>query len=239
MSVSKSYSWIGLMIGNSRLHWAKFEGNTLQQTWDSQHSKIDFSLIENLPLYIASVVSSQTKVWENYPKVKIINLEDVPINGLYPTLGIDRALAILGASNSYKFPCLVIDAGTALTFTGVDNNYTLIGGAILPGLGLQLQTLATKTAGLPHVKLPEVLPPRWAKSTPEAIKSGVIYTILAGVKDFIEDWGTQFPQSEILLTGGDGQLLWNYLHNQFPNIAQKVKVDPYLIFWGMRELLPR
>jgi len=44
-----------------------------------------------------------------------------------------RALAVLGAGKKYGFPCLVIDAGTALTFTGVDRDKKLVGGAIDPG----------------------------------------------------------------------------------------------------------
>ena len=47
------------------------------------------------------------------------------------------------------FPMLVIDAGTALTFTGADANQCLVGGAILPGLRLQLASLGQKTGQLP------------------------------------------------------------------------------------------
>ena len=35
-------------------------------------------------------------------------------------MGIDRALAGFGAGKQFGFPCLVIDAGTALTFTAID-----------------------------------------------------------------------------------------------------------------------
>lgn len=48
---------------------------------------------------------------------------------------------------------LVIDAGTALTFTAADADQRLVGGAILPGLGLQRSSLAQKTATLPRVEL--------------------------------------------------------------------------------------
>ncbi|WP_013323489.1 pantothenate kinase [Gloeothece verrucosa] len=245
-----SKDWLGLMIGNSRLHWAFFSGNTLQQTWDSEHhstpvvegklpqaifpADLGFLVRENIPLYIASVVPSQARLWQEYSPAKIITLEEIPLKKLYPTLGIDRALAAIGAGITYGFPCLVIDAGTALTFTAVDSDHALMGGAILPGLGLQLQTLARKTAALPDVSLPELLPPRWALNTPEAIKSGVIYTLMAGVKDFIEHWWTQFPSAVVVVTGGDSQSLWTYLQTQTPEIAQAIKVHGELIFWGMR-----
>ncbi|OKH22169.1 pantothenate kinase [Hydrococcus rivularis NIES-593] len=249
---SKQFDWLGLIIGNSRLHWAWFQGEKLSQCWDSEHlsdnvvneeflkktlPSFERDRICDLPIYIASVVPSQTALWRAYPNVKLITLERIPLKGIYPTMGIDRALAVWGAGTTLGFPCLVIDAGTALTFTGANSNRVLVGGAILPGLRLQWQSLATKTAALPEVKFPERLPNRWTLNTSDAIQSGVIYTILAGIRDFIEDWLEQFPNSQIALTGGDAKILLSYLQIQFPNLVQAVKLDFNLIFWGMRSLV--
>jgi type III pantothenate kinase len=41
--------------------------------------------------------------------------------GLYSTMGCDRALAAYGAGEKYGYPTLVIDGGTALTLTGDDS----------------------------------------------------------------------------------------------------------------------
>ncbi len=186
-----------------------------------------------LPLYLASVVPSQTKLWLAYPDVHLITLDQIPLQGAYSTLGIDRALALWGAEEAWGFPSLVIDAGTALTFTGADANCRLVGGAILPGLGLQLQSLAQKTA-IPLVEAPISLPQRWAVNTPEAIQSGVIYTIIAGMRAFIAAWWQEFPDSCITLTGGDRTLLLAYLQSHFPEVGSRVITEPDLIFWGMR-----
>jgi len=252
------------MIGNSRLHWAWFNDSTIQEAWDTDHLPVALveSLIQSwasgvmpkeilppslislpssdsrwqMSLYIASVVPAQTKLWQSYPAAKVITLDDLPLKEVYPTLGIDRALAVLGAGAVYGYPILVIDAGTALTFTGADADCRLIGGAILPGLRLQLQSLAQTTAALPETQLPIQLPPRWAMQTNVAIESGVIYTILAGIRDFIEDWRCQFRDSKIAITGGDAAVLLNYLRVQFPEVASQIVVDSNLIFWGMRSL---
>lgn len=187
-----------------------------------------------LPLVLASVVPQQTAIWQSYPDVRIITLDQLPIGGLYPTLGIDRALAVLGAGNQFGWPVLLIDAGTALTFTGADVNRYLVGGAILPGLGLQLLSLGKKTAALPLISLPENLPHRWAKDTAGAIQSGVVYATVAGVRDFIEDWRCLFPDSKIALTGGDRTLLLKYLTAAFPQTASSDLIDaPEAIFWGI------
>jgi type III pantothenate kinase len=248
------------MIGNSRVHWALFIDKTLYSTGDTFH--LSPSIIQQLaecptldnwltaislptnlaiipddpiPLILASVVPSQTELWQIYPHLRLITLEDIPLGGMYPTLGIDRALAVWGAGITRGFPTLVIDAGTALTFTGADNHQSLVGGAILPGLGLQFTSLGQKTGQLPLLETSSItsLPPRFAMNTSAAIESGVIYTLLSGIKDFIAAWWELFPQSQIMITGGDSNLLKNYLQQQFPDIGSQLIVDNNLIFHGI------
>ncbi len=250
--------WLALAIGNSRLHWALFKNEELCFSWDTDYWTANFIqllasswedlLLENLlpqhiltedvvhpiPLYLVSVVPSQTELWQTYPKVEVITLDSVPLKNIYPTLGSDRALALWGAKETWGMPVLVIDAGTALTFTGCDVNFALVGGAILPGLRLQFLALSQKTANLPLIKLPQQLPPRFATNTTQAIQSGIIYALTAGVQNFIEAWWQSYPHSQVILTGGDRDILLNYLNSQCPIVAEKIKGDRNLIFWGMQ-----
>ncbi|WP_138499574.1 pantothenate kinase [Nostoc sp. PA-18-2419] len=265
--------WLALEIGNSRLHWALFRGETLDCAWDSdylpkslvyqltQSQTLDDLLIVILPtqdaigeqtktnistsvsslppLLLASVVPNQTAIWRTYPNVRVLTLDEIPLQGMYPTFGIDRALALWGAGKTWGFPMLVIDAGTTLTFTAADANQCLVGGAILPGLGLQFATLGKQTGQLPLVEIPNFafLPSRFALKTTEAIQSGVIYTFIAGIKDFIQAWWKLFPNGQITVKGGDRNLLINYLQALYPDIAAHLIVETNLIFWGMREIL--
>ncbi|WP_373462093.1 pantothenate kinase [Calothrix sp. FACHB-1219] len=247
--------WLALEIGNTRLHWALFIGAKLDCTWDTEylpelfiqqlaqsHTLADIppeiSFPAPCPLTIASVVPSQTALWQTYPHVRVITLEQIPLKNIYPTLGIDRALALWGAGKTWGFPMLVIDAGTALTFTAADANHCLLGGAILPGLGLQFATLGQKTGQLPLIETESLasLPPRFALNTQEAIQSGVIYTLLAGIKDFIEAWWQLYPEGKIAIKGGDRTLLFNYLQVLYPAIASRLTVEPNLTFWGIAAL---
>ena len=259
--------WLALEIGNSRLHWGLFTGTTLSHTWDTDHvaesltqklcqcetlddlpPEIFPSHVRNQqivpdktphpPIFLASVLPRQTAIWQNHPHVRVLTLEQIPLLNMYPTLGIDRALALWGAGKSLGFPMLVIDAGTAITFTGADTKHYLIGGAILPGLGLQFTTLRQKTGQLPQVQTEiTCLPPRFALNTAEAIQSGIIYTLLAGIKDFCLSWWQLFPDAKILIKGGDHALVLKYLQFQFPEIAARLIVQPNVIFWGMREVV--
>ena len=242
---------IGLSIGNSRYHWAWFLNTKLQSSWDTEYLTIDQcsqsfpidlqSIIKTdqlnlkiIPIYLISVVSNQTEIWQQLAQVDQITLADIPLLNMYPTLGIDRALTAFGAGKIYGYPVLVIDGGTALTITGIDQNRCFVGGAILPGLRLQIHSLATGTAALPSVELPRQLPPRWSDNTPGSISSGILHTVSAGISDFIRDWQQLYPQSQIIFAGGDGTALINYLQ---ADLSSKVKLDRDLLFHGLSAIL--
>jgi type III pantothenate kinase len=262
--------WLGLNIGNSRLHWAWIIGSRVQYAWEASHlsgkntdgnstqlSSLLVAFGPDLPhplrdylqqlssqpaltwpdLWIVSVVPEQTTYFHDYPQAKILTLAEIPLKATYLTLGVDRALAVWAAGETYGWPILVIDAGTALTVSGADKNCCFVGGAILPGLGLQLRSLAQFTANLPEMKLPSQLPSRWARETSEAIQSGVVYTVLAGVQGFIQQWQQEYPSSAVVITGGDGQTLLSYLQAT-PTIAGPTQLvaAPQLIFEGLARL---
>ena len=229
--------WLALMVGNSRWHWGHFQDKELVSAWDSSSSLSsppgDLSQkLCSYPLVAASVVPAQLKLFKDIHPV-ILKTKDVPLSNTYPTLGIDRALATFGTGSRYGFPCLVIDAGTALTLTGADSAGRFYGGAILPGLSLQLTALGDKTGALPSLSLSEIkLPPkRWAQDTATAIGSGVIYGCIGGIVDFIQDWQIKFPDTTILLTGGDALALFPLLAARFPE--REILHDPHIVLRGI------
>ncbi len=263
--------WLALIIGNSRLHWAIFADQQVLHIWHSplsefkgfqQRSFQDWTewqavfppflsdSSENhlcLPypeLWLASVVPSQAAFWSAYPNLNLLKLSDVPLQQVYSGLGLDRAIALWGAGVTYGWPCLVIDGGTALTFTGADTSATLAGGAILPGLALQFRALASSTAALGLVELPQELPTLWGRDTATAIQSGILHTAIAGIVHFIKQWTQTYPDSKIILTGGDAEQLSIYLkrwvlqcRGQELNCQLNCLItDPMIIFKGMQAL---
>lgn len=220
-------------------------------------------------VWIASVVPKQTEIWVTALALsanlqrQIVARSQIPLSGIYLTLGTDRAINLLGAGTTVGWPALVIDAGTALTFTaGIETagiktagamqakRGQIYGGAILPGLRLQAQALDQKTADLTKAikansgrdvaqyvstrpQLEAVLPNRWAMNTSEAIASGIAYGTLSTITDYLADWWQLFPGSSVVFTGGDGPQLHAWLKQRTPEIASRVRVDSYLMFWGM------
>lgn len=255
---------LALVIGNSRLHWALVSTEKVLCTWDSDYldQKAIASLIPNCndlsnlltlsadplcvaqlpiaPLLLASVVPTQTHLWQHHVQTQTVTLDQIPLQGIYSTMGIDRALAALGAGQCYGFPVLIIDGGTALTFTGVDGDRQVVGGAILPGLRLQGRSLVQYTAALPEIDFSEGTVTqdstiiRWATKTPDAIRSGIFYTVLAGICDFIEHWKQHYSTNSIVFTGGDGQLLLSRMQNDHPHLVSGAVFNAALVFEGIR-----
>lgn len=207
-------------------------------------------------LWIASVVPEQTALWANQRffdndrlnsrvnsrnqnsqvPARVVERSQIPLQNLYATLGIDRAINLLGASH-LNCPVLVIDAGTALTFTAGQDG-AVLGGAILPGMQLQARALAQQTANLPladdWLASQADLPKRWATTTDEAIASGLVYGTISILADYLADWWRQFPKGAAVLTGGDSPTLHALLQQKTPEIASRVTVDSHLMFKGMQ-----
>jgi type III pantothenate kinase len=264
--------WLSLAIGNSRLHWAWFQGERLHLTWDTPHfdaatiqwlilRQFNFDRALNLDrdqlpaqplprwqqppaLWIASVVPQQTPYWQQYLQSQTLTLADVPlqfqgqpIHKTYPTLGLDRALTLWGALQMAVGPVLVIDAGTALTLTGADGQKCFVGGAILPGVRSLFQTLKQSTAALPQLDPSHhtiTLSDRWATNTPNAIQSGIIHMLVAGLQSFIQDWQQRYPDSPIMITGGDAGLINGWLSAHAPATVAQMQMDRQLLFSGIK-----
>lgn len=90
----------------------------------------------------------------------------------YPErLGVDRWCALIGARSFLSSAAVVVMAGTATTIDTLDADGRYLGGAILPGIGLMLRSLAQGTAALPFAEGHYAAYPR---CTDDAIVSGVI-----------------------------------------------------------------
>jgi len=190
-------------------------------------------------LWLASVVPNQTRLWDQIvPDVRIVRRSHIPLKNIYPTFGIDRAVNLVGAKQALGLPTLIIDSGTALTLTAGAND-SVYGGAILPGLRLQIESLGQQTARLNSLLPAEIataqkLPERWANDSEGAIASGIAYGLTSTCIDYIIDWWRQFPTGSVVLTGGDGSLIYQYIKQRTPEIASRVLVDSDLMFKGMQ-----
>lgn len=143
-------------------------------------------------------------------------------------LGADRLAAAVAACAHGYAPTIIVACGTATAFTVLDAKGNLCGGAIAPGLDAQLQALLGATAQLPATSLK---PPRTAlaKSTRDAIRTGMILGFRGGVKEIIHELAQTLPahpKPTILLTGGNAWHLVEHLDVPF-------KLRPLLVLEGL------
>jgi type III pantothenate kinase len=136
--------------------------------------------------------------------------------------GVDRIVNIAAAHESMGKACVVVDAGTAITIDCCNDNGDFLGGAIAPGVGLQLSSLHDKTAQLPTVTFRAPTGP-FGTTTESAILQAVYYGVRGMVKELTENYATELGEwPEIIATGGDAPKLfegWELIHAIAPDLT--------------------
>ncbi len=120
-------------------------------------------------------------------------------------LGADRVAAALGAMILYPGrDVIVVDGGTATTVTAVGRGGVLMGGAILPGIGLWPAMLSARAAQLPAVPLRR---PRAAlgRSPREGLASGIFHGHTGAVRELVRRIRAEaFGRSRPIVVGTGG-----------------------------------
>jgi type III pantothenate kinase len=133
-------------------------------------------------------------------------------------LGIDRWLQVLAMSKSAGQYC-IIGCGTALTIDLLDH-CTHLGGYILPSLYLQRDALTQGTKG---IKIPEqaFANLHTGRNTSDAVHHGILLGLLGAIHYIL----AQYPNYQLILTGGDAALFASFLTEYQP----KIETDLLLI----------
>ena len=134
-------------------------------------------------------------------------------------LGADMVAGAVGAIAEYTLPCVVIDMGTATTFSVIDENSSFIGGIITAGIKLSLRALSSNTAQLPSVAI-EAPKSVIGTNTIDCMKSGLVLgaaAMLDGLLDRIEEELGITPT--VVATGGLSRDVvsncrWDIIYNE-------------------------
>ena len=70
------------------------------------------------------------------------------------SVGSDMIVNAVGALAEHEPPIIIIEMGTATTMSVIDKNGRYVGGAILPGLRVSLDSMSASTAQLPRISAP-------------------------------------------------------------------------------------
>lgn len=136
--------------------------------------------------------------------------------------GVDRVLAVAVAYEQMEKACVVVDAGTALTINLCNDAGHFLGGAIVPGARLMLDSLHNQTAKLPEVSLARPTG-TVGKNTEQAMLVGVVNGIRGIVKEIVEGFAEELGTwPDVICTGGDAALLfgeWELVHAISPDLG--------------------
>lgn len=117
-------------------------------------------------------------------------------------LGSDRVADAVAGINLYPVPLIIIDMGTATTVSVIDGDKNYLGGMIIPGLRVSLESLTMRTSQLPKIGLE---PPKKiiGPNTVECMKSGIIYYSAAGIDGVTERIEEELGEKcTVISTGG-------------------------------------
>ena len=147
-------------------------------------------------------------------------------------LGSDMVANAAGAAARYTLPVIIIDLGTAMTFSVVDETRTFLGGVITAGVRTALDGLTDRTSQLPDINI--VAPAAViGKNTIDSMKSGVVFGASSLIDGMIERISEEKGRSfTVVATGG----MSSYI---IPHCKNKIAVDPDLMLYGLLEIYKR
>ena len=124
-------------------------------------------------------------------------------------VGADRIANSIAVSKLYPHKnAIIVDLGTATTFDVLTAEKDYLGGSIIAGLKISMESLESRTAKLPTV---EIVTPKevLGKTTIESIQSGLYYSHLGAIKEICDRLTKECFKGEkplIIGTGGFSSL---------------------------------
>lgn len=147
-------------------------------------------------------------------------------------VGADLIADAVAAYERFHTACIVVDFGTATSFTAVSAQAEFRGVAIAPGVNLAMSALAGGTAQLPHIRLE---PPPYAigTNTITAIQSGIVFGYVGLVEELVRRFQAELGgPAQAIATGGLARLV-------APLTSCFVASDPWLTLEGIRLIAER
>lgn len=141
-------------------------------------------------------------------------------------LGADLIVDSVAGIREYGFPLIIIDMGTATTVSVIDRESNYMGGLIIPGLKVSLESLVNRTSQLPRIGLdaPDKV---IGRNTVDCMKSGILIgsaSMLDGLIDRI--YGELGYQPKVIATGGLAKTV-------IPLCRHEIEVDDGLLLKGL------
>lgn len=153
---------------------------------------------------------------------------NLPVNVINPyEIGGDIVADAVAAYEKYPGNRIIIDFGTAMTFTTIDASGNILGVSIMPGMKTAISSLVTHTAQLPDVPL-KAPPSILGKNTVHAVQSGVVFGYVGMIEYMIRNIRKELTGPVTVIATGGLAYVMDGLTDVFDT------VDPVLTMEGLR-----
>lgn len=250
---------LAIDVGNTNVVLGLFEGEKLIRTWrlgtHADHTSDEcsaiirslFDVAETDPrsvrnTILSCVVPPLTPIFER-TCTKTFGCEPLVVgpgmkSGMPirvdnpPEVGADRIVNSVAAHALMGAPVISIDFGTAITFDCVSRSGEFVGGAILPGLLVSLESLVERASRLSSIEI--VRPPHViGRNTVHMLQSGMLFGYAGMIDNMVERIrGELGEEARVLATGG----LAHLVAGESRTIE---RVEPFLTLEGLRLIFER
>ena len=211
------------------------EIKSIIQLYDRDPKKVDGAIISSVVPPLTGVMKRAVEfVTGKTPMIVTPSMDSgVGIQIDEPNqLGADLLVAAAATVHRYPLPQIIIDMGTATTFSVINKEGAFCGGSILAGVGLSLNALTNGTAQLPAIDLTQ--PPKvCGTNTVDCMSSGVIYGAASMVDGMIDRLEEELKeQCTVIATGGIAKLV-------VPHCKHEITLNDDLLLQGLADLYYR
>jgi type III pantothenate kinase len=217
---------LSIDVGNTRIKAAWFDQQgaiqdrrvlTIENGWADWKEMIEKGFRSCFYAETRQLPDSWLKSLENTGATKLDSQKSLPFKLAYrtpDTLGSDRLAVVAGAWHlTPKQNCLVIDAGTCITYDIISKEGIYEGGCISPGLNMRLKAMHQFTNRLPLISSDNTYG-IVGKDTETAIRWGAQTGFLSELDGFIRLFQNNFSALHIYITGGDGAYAHQHLKTE-------------------------
>lgn len=210
-------------IGNTRAKIVLFEKGQIVSRYYPDRFNVEWleglKAKESFDAAILSSVNQDNQAVEDWLTdhcffIKLEHTTAIPIKNAYQTpqtLGKDRLAAAVGAFALYpQENCLVVDAGTCMTYEWLSAEGIYKGGNIAPGIDMRLRAMHEFTAKLPLVGKQRL--EDWIGfNTETALQMGGQLGAVLEIEGFVARYERRYGSIQLILTGGDAAIIAEHL----------------------------
>jgi len=196
--------------------------------------EVSSSVIEGaiISSVVPTVTNTLKRAIEKYAGVKVTVVGPGVKTGLSihidnpAQLGSDLVVDAVAGINSYSVPQIIVDMGTATTFSVIDKNKNYVGTLITTGMSISADALTSHTSQLPRIAF-ERPGSVIGKNTVDSMKSGIMYATASAIGCIVERIEEELGEAcTVIATGGMSRAV-------IPLCKRDITVDDELLLKGL------